>query len=48
MDNLHVKLMFDLGKENKIHRYSSKDRLQIIKIAKFGWQILKNMENIAL
>ena len=40
MGNLHVRLMFDPGKENKIYLLSSKDNRKISKIAKFGWQLL--------
>ena len=42
MEDLHVRLKFDLhlGKENKIGHHSSKDRLKISKIAKFGQQML--------
>ena len=47
MDNLHVRLNVDLGKENKIFYHSSKKHLKMSKIAKFGWQMLKNTENIA-
>ena len=39
MDNLHVRLNLDLGKENKIYRHSSKEHL---KIAMFGWQNAKS------
>ena len=37
LDNLHVKLNVDLGKENKIFHHSSKEHLKISKLAKFGW-----------
>ena len=48
MDNLHVRLNLDPGKENKIyHHHSSKEHVKISRIAKFGWQMLKNTENIA-
>ena len=47
MDNSHVRLQFDLGKENKIYHQSSKEHLKISTTAKFGWQLLENTENIA-
>ena len=47
MDNLHVRLNVDLGKQNKIFYHSSKEHLKIRKITKFGLQMLKNTENIA-
>ena len=47
-DNLHVRLTFDLGKENKISdHHSSKEHLKISKIAKFCSQMLLNKKNIA-
>ena len=36
MDNLHVRLMFALSKNNKIYHHSSKEHLEISNIAKFG------------
>ena len=39
MENLHVRLMFDLRKENKIYHHSSKEHLKMNKIAMFGWQM---------
>ena len=46
MDNLHVRLDVDLGKENKVFYHSSKEHLKISKIAKLGLQMLKNTKNI--
>ena len=40
MGNLHVRLMCDLSKKNKIYRHNSKEHLKFCKIAKFGWQML--------
>ena len=41
MNNLHVRLNFDVGKANQIDHYSSKEHVnKISKIAKFGWQML--------
>ena len=40
MDNLHVRLNVDLGKQNKIYHHSSKEHLKVSKIAKFGCQML--------
>ena len=31
--------MFDLGNESKTYHHSSKEHLEIGKIAKFGWQM---------
>ena len=47
MDNLHVRLNFDLGKRKEIYPHSSKEHPKVSKIAKFGWQMLRNTENIA-
>ena len=40
MQNLHVKLMFDPGKESKSYDHSLKEHLKLSKIAKFGRQML--------
>ena len=45
--NLHVRLTFNLGKANKIFYYSYKEHPKISSIAKFGGEMLQNMENIA-
>ena len=48
MGNSSVWLTFDLSKMNKIIYYSWKEHLKIKNIAKFGREMLKNSENIAL
>ena len=35
MHNLHVRLIFDLGKENKIYHHSSKKHLKLVKLQSF-------------
>ena len=40
MDNLHVRLTFNLGKTSKIFYYSWKERPKISRIAKFGGEML--------
>ena len=47
MDNLHVRLTFNLAKTNKIFYYSLKEHPKISRIAKFGGEMLENMENMA-
>ena len=47
MDNLHVRLTFNLAKMNKIFYYSLKEHPKISRIAKFGGEMLENMENMA-
>ena len=47
IDDLHVSLTFNLGKKNKIFYYSEKEHPKISRIANFGGEMLKNMENIA-
>ena len=39
MNRLHVRLLFDLGKENKITR-DLKENFKFSKTAKLGWQML--------
>jgi hypothetical protein len=40
MDNLHVRLNFNLSKEKGIKHNSQKENNEISKIAKFGCEIL--------
>jgi hypothetical protein len=40
MDDSSYRLNFDLGKRNKIHHHSQKERVKISKIAKFGCEML--------
>ena len=40
MDNLYVRLNLDVVKKSKIYHHSSKERLKISKITKFGGQML--------
>ena len=40
MDKFDIRLNLDLGKKNKIYHHSSKEHLEIKKIAKFGGKIL--------
>jgi hypothetical protein len=40
MDNLHVRLNFNLSKEKGIKHHSSKEHSEISKIAKFGCEML--------
>ena len=47
MGNLYYRPNFNPGKMNKIFCYSSKEHLQISRIAKFGCEMLQIEENIA-
>ena len=40
MDDSSYRLNFDLGKKNKIHHHSQKERVKISKIAMFGCEVL--------
>ena len=40
MGNLHYRLNIDQGKTNKILRHSSKEHVEISRIAKFGCEML--------
>ena len=40
MDDLHVRLTFNIGKTNKIFYYSLKEHPKISRIAKFGGEML--------
>ena len=48
MDHSPIRVNFDLGKKNKIYHHSWKEHLGISKIAKFGFEMFSNAENIAL
>ena len=48
MGNLHYRLKLNPGKMNKIFYHTSKEHLKFSKISKFGCEMLKNEENIAL
>ena len=47
MDNLHVRITFNLGKTNKIFYDSYNGHPKISTIAKLGGEMLQNTENIA-
>jgi hypothetical protein len=40
IDNLHVRLIFDLGKKKVNSRKVGKELIKISKIAKFGYEML--------
>ena len=42
------RLNFHLGKKNKVYHYSWKEHLSTSKTAKFGREMLKNVENVVL
>ena len=44
---LHYRLNFDPGMINQIFYHSSKEHLNMSKIAKFSYEMLLNEENIA-
>ena len=47
MGNLHVRLTFNPGGVNKIFYHCSKEHRKISRIAKFGGEMLQQIENIA-
>ncbi len=48
MDRLHNGQNFEKFRNSKIHYYSIKEHLKLSKIAKFGCEMLKNVNNITL